>query len=141
MTQTHGMPAHDVDGVLRDYFRAEMPQPWPQAAALECAEPPVLALKRSRLRGYHRLALAASIALLVLSYLALAGNFSQNNGTPMDRQGGIIGFRNIRDLNPHRERLPSGAEGLRWEESVPSDGARPAQIINVQETKKPNQPR
>jgi len=62
-----------VDGLLRDYFRAQMPEPWP-----ELDVPASLSLVRPRStwwRAASRLALAASILLLLLGYLALAGLF------------------------------------------------------------------
>ena len=62
----------EVDELLRGYLRGQMPHPWPAA--------PVPARRRSASvwrRPFPRLALAASVALLVASYLALAGRFSR----------------------------------------------------------------
>jgi len=66
------LPHDDFDMLLRDYFRSEMPKPWP-------ALPPVrsvvlkshVPLMRESVRS--RLALAASIALLIGGLLVLPG--------------------------------------------------------------------
>ncbi len=62
-----------VDGLLRDYFQAELPRPWPtfQAPRAARTKRPVSFL--SRYSG--RIALAACIALLAAGYLTLAGYF------------------------------------------------------------------
>lgn len=60
----------ELDAMLRAFYRSEMPHPWPEAAC-------------GRLRRDHgrsswwnsRLALAASIALLLLGSLLLSGAF------------------------------------------------------------------
>jgi hypothetical protein len=64
----------DVDGVLNDFFRAELPDPWP--ALTLPAEPP-LPLPPSRRRPLvrGRFALAASLLLLLLGSLALSNRF------------------------------------------------------------------
>jgi hypothetical protein len=69
-------PGDDLDGLLRAYFRKEMPSPWPAPKL-----PPVRTLPFSRpgtarrpLVG-SRLALAAAVALLLLGSLLLPGKF------------------------------------------------------------------
>lgn len=84
-----GRPGDDLDGLLRAYFRSEMPEPWPPfrqpdreapAAApfRPVAGPPARnGTARPRLtaavRG--RLALAAAAAVLLLGTLLVAGKF------------------------------------------------------------------
>ncbi len=74
-------PGDDLDRLLRAYFRAERPEPWPA-----CPAAPVrpssrrLPGKRSFFRS--RLALAASVALLVAGSLLLAGAFPSGPETP-----------------------------------------------------------
>ena len=63
----------EMDNLLRDYFRAEMPHPWPTFEAPKAARQKRPATFWSRYSG--RLALAACVALLVASYLALSGFF------------------------------------------------------------------
>src|SRR6516164_7032775 len=63
-------PEDEIDGLLRAYFRAEMPHPWPTFQApvpLQEARP----LRRFSLMR-SRLALAASVALIILGSLFLA---------------------------------------------------------------------
>jgi hypothetical protein len=57
----------DIDEVLRDYFRAEMPEPWPAWTA------PPTTLRRAT--SWSRWAVAASVGLLLAAYLALSGYF------------------------------------------------------------------
>jgi hypothetical protein len=67
-------PDDEIDGLLRAFFRAELPHPWPAMKAPAAPQtapvpspPPRPALWRSRL------ALAASVALLALGSLLLPG--------------------------------------------------------------------
>ena len=73
----------DVDALLGDFFRSEMPAPWPAAPLMvpQANRPRRVGSFWSRSSG--RLALAASIALLVAGYLALSAYFPSrpaNNG-------------------------------------------------------------
>jgi hypothetical protein len=78
----------EVDALLRDYFESEMPRPWPAFKA-----PVTKAPGWSRYSG--RLALAASVALLVAGYLTLAGFFpKQPTPTGVENNiGGHIGLK------------------------------------------------
>jgi hypothetical protein len=81
----------NVDGLLRVYFQTEMPHPWP-----EWREPE--AKLSSRIDGvswgHGRWAVAASIALLLAGYLALAGLFPrETNGRLHDTGSGNIANR------------------------------------------------
>ena len=83
------MPPEDLDRRLRALFRAQMPHPWPPAPATSSrpAAPPPAAKPRTRwplLRT--RLALAASVALLVTGLLFLAGAFP---GRPTSPEAGL----------------------------------------------------
>jgi hypothetical protein len=65
----------DVEELLRRFYRSEMAQPWPDAPAVtplvkEAPRPRRLAIGRF-FRTPARLAIAASVALLVIGYLAL----------------------------------------------------------------------
>lgn len=65
-------PPEELDALLRAFYRSEMPHPWPEAAC-GFAQP---RLRRARGRSSwwnSRLALAASIALLLLGSLLLSG--------------------------------------------------------------------
>jgi hypothetical protein len=72
---THGSArsGDDLDGLLRAFFRAEMPHPWPELEA-----PAFTSFPSTRLafwRGIKRshLALAASVALLIAGSLLFSG--------------------------------------------------------------------
>jgi hypothetical protein len=93
----HGQPADGLERLLTDFYRSEMPDPWP---ALETPEwQGEQAPRRSWSFGWllalrPRLALAASIALLVTGYLLLASAFpgAPTAGTGMqDHTGPLLG--------------------------------------------------
>jgi hypothetical protein len=72
-------PSGDLDGLLRTFFRSQMPHPWPaprlphfRATPATRAMPPRRPLIRSRW------ALAASISLLLLGSLLLPGRLTPN---------------------------------------------------------------
>jgi hypothetical protein len=72
-------PGDDLDGLLRAFFRSQMPHPWPsprlprfRTAADPRSAPSGHSLTRSRL------VLAASAALLMLGSLCLPGRFTQD---------------------------------------------------------------
>ena len=63
----------EMDGVLTRFFRAEMPDPWP-----ECRIPasPRQPASRPWVRSMGRFTLAASLLLFFVGYVGLAGLFS-----------------------------------------------------------------
>jgi hypothetical protein len=72
-------PPDELDGVLRRYFLAQLPQPWPAPPRLASddqmpAVPQRLAVGRF-FRVATRCAVAAAVAFLVIGYLALQGWF------------------------------------------------------------------
>ncbi len=89
MNETTPLPPPDIDRMLRAYFRSEMPDPWPR---LLLAEPARLSWWR---RYGARLAVAASVALLLTGYLALAGHFPREAvpSQAIDLNGPNIGDR------------------------------------------------
>jgi len=86
-------PGDELDNLLRAYFQAEMPNPWPALeigthAALADTEDPAASAEpvvRSPFLGgalaRSRLALAASVALLVSGPLFLGGQFRNSPTT------------------------------------------------------------
>jgi len=76
VTQRGDRPSENLDGLLRLFFQAETPQPWP--AFKPPAEPLVL-VKRTPSRqplGRSRMALAASLLVLLIGQLCLSGLYS-----------------------------------------------------------------
>jgi hypothetical protein len=81
-------PEDALDGVLRAYFRAQMPRPWPALVLPQSSPTPLRPPSREGRPGggrwplfRSRLALAASVALLILGPLFLSGKF-QTTGSP-----------------------------------------------------------
>src|SRR5438270_7739590 len=72
----------DLDGLLRAFYRAQLPSPWP---ALKAPPPPAARRPAPGPRGWplwrRRLALAASAALLVVAALLLSGQFADTGKT------------------------------------------------------------
>jgi hypothetical protein len=69
-------PPDDVDRLLRDFFRAEMPDPWPRMSRPEARPARPTAARSGRWLGLRRqVAVAASVALVLVGYLALARSF------------------------------------------------------------------
>jgi hypothetical protein len=91
-------PPEDVDGLLRRFFRSEMPEPWPEAPTVPTAAPRKRP-QRVWFRLSHRFALAAAVALFLIGYLTLAGRFPTTGPTRQPIPG-ETGF------NPHRDPIP-----------------------------------
>lgn len=86
-------PADDLDVLLGNFFKGEMPASWP--AFLPPAAPRTLQLpnRPARRRGrtgrvtVSRLSLAASVALLLFAAWMLGGSLSMTSGTPLPSLG------------------------------------------------------
>jgi hypothetical protein len=98
----------EIDGLLRRFFRAEMPAPWPAAPATgHPASVPVTRLSRPLLRS--RFALAASLLLLLVGHLSLSGRFADNVPNAADSAGAKVGSRHGASgdlVRPQRTTLP-----------------------------------
>lgn len=100
-----GMPGDDSETLLRAFFHAELPHPWPSLTPSDFATtcPARLAPAGRRLRWLpalragvrSRLALAATIALLLLGTLLLSGRF--HVPTP-ESQTGPLSAKPIQDF-------------------------------------------
>jgi len=130
MNSVSRLPQDDVDGLLQSFFKSELPEPWPALGV-----GPSGGRRVSWHQPYRRLALVASLAFFLLSYVALAARFPAQHepGLGLDRSH-TIGFK-------QRVPTPRGGEALLWEERVPSaTGQQPTIIIQVQEIKGPTSP-
>jgi len=97
-----GQAPDDLDGLLRNFFRSEMPNPWPTMTAPAIENPTPTWWSRSR----SRLALAASVALLLVGSWFLSGSAPDYtapvvNG-PRDTSSGAA---DKSDLNRVREKV------------------------------------
>jgi hypothetical protein len=126
----------NLDDLLRAFFRAEMPSPWPKAPptpsrpALRLLPVPAAAPRRPRVLTRSRLALAASVALMLGGAWFLSRTATPHPGhgtTPItttdpgaDR---FDGYRRVRpDVTP---RVPADTRIETREEIIISpDGAR-----------------
>ena len=73
--RTEGVREAELDGLLRAYYQAEMPNPWPEW------RPPAAGSRRRPL-AKSRLALAASLVLLTAGLAGLAPRFRDAVRTP-----------------------------------------------------------
>src|SRR4051812_45760542 len=88
-------PPPDIDEALRGFFRAQLPQPWPQLRV------PAPKSSSSWPRTRLRLALAASIALGLAGYLTLASLFRPEIPTQaIDPHGAHIADRPTHHVAP-----------------------------------------
>jgi hypothetical protein len=89
-----------VDGLLNSFFKKEIPHPWP-AAKLPSVE---RVSAHFWFGSTRRLALVASVALLLLGYLALATKFptSSESGVGVDRHQTIGSNPQVKPLSQHK---------------------------------------
>lgn len=114
-------PGEDLDGLLTAYFRRELPCPWlaapdvEEAVVLRRANPP-----RRPLWG-SRLALAASVAVLLAGGLLLSGSFlsldREGPTTPLTAPTADKSFKFKTSL----QQQPSGEIGIRID-VLPDEG-------------------
>jgi hypothetical protein len=121
----------DLDRLLSDFFRSELPHPWPEAPRPD-EQPMTLPLPARKPRPRRsswpsRLALVAAIALLLAGGWFLSGKFAGLSGP------GSVGGHHEADKNPerrfkedgvprHRERIildPSGRTEIRFDFDSP----------------------
>ena len=86
------LPRHpdDLDGLLRTFFRSEMPDPWPAAPRVRPALRPEArpAPRRPWFRQPGRLALAAAVSCFLIGYLALSSAFPSSGPGAVVAPGG-----------------------------------------------------
>lgn len=111
-------PEGDLDGLLRAYFKVEMPDPWPSFEA-PAPRNSVLPLRRPQpavnsSRWRSRLALAASILLLIAGALLLGGSPDQAD-SPRRTLDGAPAVGDIADRPGHGTHIVVTPEGARLE--------------------------
>jgi hypothetical protein len=129
---TLGPSGDELEGMLRSFFRAEVPDPWPTMKAPEAVVKFQKPRRSTWLRIGPRLAIAASVGLLLVGYLALGSIFPKHQPNDGLNNGSTIGKNNP----PRRVHTPGGREAFMWEEKTPGD--RPTIIIQLQEIKGSN---
>jgi hypothetical protein len=101
----------DIDGLLRAYFQAEMPHPWPSLSLTRRQQ------STSLLGRGWRIALAACVALLLLGYLSLAGLFPREGPSQAIEPTG----RQIGDRPTHHPHHVAPSPRSAGEEELPTD--------------------
>jgi hypothetical protein len=122
-------PGDDLDGLLTAFFRSELPSPWPGAPEPEEAEVIVRPMPRARRPIWgSRLALAASVALLLAGGWMLSGSFSDTpGGSGSPKIDGISADRDTGEPSrrmkvvPSIQEQPGGNTGLRIDVFLPDD--------------------
>jgi len=121
----------NVDRLLREFYRAEMPDPWPRLA-----RPSPVPMRRAAQRfsrSFFRLALAASVVIGLAAYWGIAGMFPKDAAPSAGINGREIGskpgHRVPLNLSPVENiRTPGGIDAQLFEEGLPNGG----QVINIQ---------
>ena len=119
-----GHSEDDIEGLLREFYRAEMPHPWPAVTVPDEAPargPRLMPARRSLFRS--RLALAASVALLVVGLGLLSGSFTQltNGSAPSIDEGSAS------RIGAEIEVLPTGTSRIRINVSEMREKEKPAE--------------
>jgi hypothetical protein len=142
-------PPDDLDRLLRDFFRSEMPYPWPRLAAPVQEGTRPLPPRPRRWAGLRRrLCVAASVGLLLTGYLFLAQTFpgsrGGNAGPGPEVDQARIGSRlpvkklpqriapdrpKVAPATPRTVTTPGGGEYRLWEQHRPGEGV----LIQVEE--------
>jgi hypothetical protein len=115
-----GNAGDDLDGLLLAFFRAEMPRPWPELSLPEAGVPvslPARPMPRRRTFPVSRLALAASVALLVVGAWAMP-EILQNNHPTTSGKAPVLGDGSAKQIDPLSIKTevfvpPSGKAGVR----------------------------
>ena len=119
-----GRGPDDLDLLLRNFFRAEMPSPWPgPVPPAETAPGPAAPTRRARPRG--RYALAASLLVLLAGQVYLVDRFTADDTAP-ERGANKTGEATRRNLNgqPRRgQQTPPRLPGHDAGGSGPRDNA------------------
>jgi hypothetical protein len=122
LVPTRPVPPDDLDGLLRAFYRKEMPSRWP---APPVPPAPTLPYRRpnpsNRALFRSRLALAASVALLLLGSLFVGGKVGpiRTDGEP-----GVA----LPDGSATREKLPPKKGAIKTSLSLEQDPAGETQI-------------
>jgi hypothetical protein len=98
-----------VDGLLRTFFRSEVPLRWPTVTLAEFeGRGSIPSRSRRGVRWPSRLALAAAVAFFVVSYMSLASHFAmetKDSGAALDLQRTI----GVREMDRLRKRTSPGS--------------------------------
>jgi hypothetical protein len=91
----HGRPPDDIDGLLRTFLRAEMPDPWPVMKFPAPAKTLPLTPPRRWQALNSRFALAATVAFCLVGSMSLASIFSTDDLPGKTFKGGESALRPV----------------------------------------------
>jgi hypothetical protein len=98
-------PGDDLDGLLRMFFRSQMPYPWPAPPSPFRSKPAGRPASAGRSLIRSRWALAASIGLLLLGSLLLPGRFTPGSKLEPGMDGPSISDRKFQqDMNREHQK-------------------------------------
>jgi len=89
----HLQPGDELDGLLRKFFKSQLPHPWPAPQAPSTVTPSQRRPMSGRSLTRGRWALAASVALLLLGSLLLPSRFTQDANSENGISGPAISAR------------------------------------------------
>ena len=103
----------DLDGLIHGFFRAQMPEPWPVLKPPATPPvPPASRLLRRRSLFRSRLALAASLLILLIGQVFVAGMF------PSYSRFASISDRGKTEATHRKVRIPKPASGFKKTEAT-----------------------
>jgi len=116
-------PGDDLEGLLRTFFRAQMPNPWPTAPTPPFRTPKAIQSVPSRRRLMRsRWALAASIGLLLLGSLLLPGRFAPRSKIEQGPDGpGVSDTKFLQDMNKEHQKKQLDAKSKAEREADKGD--------------------
>jgi len=91
----HSQPGDELDGLLRKFFKSQLPHPWPAPQVPSSVTPSQLRPASGRSLTRSRWALAASVALLLFGSWLLPNRFSQDANSENAISGPGISSRNV----------------------------------------------
>ncbi len=122
----------NVDRLLREFYRAEMPAPWPRLSLRTQA--PMRRPAQRFARSFARLALAACVIIALTAFWGVARMFPRDSAPGTTINGSEIGSKPghrapLKNLSPVENlRTPGGNDAQLFEEGLPNGG----QVINIQ---------
>jgi len=117
----------EVDRLLREFYQAEMPYPWPQVRV-----PATVPFRRPAARysrSFRRLAIAAAVVLALVAYWSVAGFFPREGPSGTGPNGPEIGKginhrAPVQQLSPvEHMRTLSGKDAQTFNEDLPDSKA------------------
>jgi len=138
-----------LDNLLRAFFQAELPAPWPDAPVpptapgrpalltLRTPSPSVQVPPRVRLLTRSRLALAASVALMLGGAWILSGSSTPHPEAPIPsfQTGGVsadLNFRRLATVSPPAAVTPAQPSYIDEEHVVTPDGPVIIRVVQPQ---------